>query len=46
MEFPEWRFNPRRSNTEPVLRLNVESRGADATMEENTAELLRIIDAD
>ena len=27
MEFPEWRFNLRRSNTEPVVRLNVESRG-------------------
>lgn len=26
MEFPEWRFNLRGSNTEPVLRLNVESR--------------------
>ncbi len=26
MEFPAWRFNLRGSNTEPVLRLNVESR--------------------
>ena len=28
-EFPEWRFNIRMSNTEPVVRLNVESRGDD-----------------
>ena len=27
MEFPEWRFNLRMSNTEPVIRLNIESRG-------------------
>ncbi|MBV0892487.1 phosphomannomutase [Paracoccus sp. Z118] len=27
LEYPEWRFNLRRSNTEPVVRLNVESRG-------------------
>ena len=28
MEFPEWRFNLRGSNTEPLVRLNVESRGS------------------
>jgi phosphomannomutase len=27
MEFADWRFNVRSSNTEPVVRLNVESRG-------------------
>ncbi|WP_347266276.1 phosphomannomutase [Paracoccus sp. (in: a-proteobacteria)] len=27
LEFADWRFNLRRSNTEPVVRLNVESRG-------------------
>ncbi|MEF3192879.1 MAG: phosphomannomutase, partial [Halothiobacillaceae bacterium] len=27
LEFPDWRFNLRGSNTEPLLRLNVESRG-------------------
>jgi phosphomannomutase/phosphomannomutase/phosphoglucomutase len=45
MEFPRWRFNIRCSNTEPVLRLNVESRGDDGLMREKTTELLRIIDA-
>lgn len=27
IDFPDWRFNLRTSNTEPVVRLNVESRG-------------------
>lgn len=41
--FPEWRFNLRGSNTEPVLRLNVESRGDADLMRCKTAELLRVI---
>lgn len=45
MEFPEWRFNLRGSNTEPLVRLNVESRGSPALVEEKTAELLRLIEA-
>lgn len=28
LSFADWRFNLRASNTEPVLRLNVETRGA------------------
>ena len=44
MEFPEWRFNLRGSNTEPLVRLNVESRGSVPLMHEKTAELLRLID--
>jgi phosphomannomutase len=43
MEFADWRFNLRSSNTEPVLRLNVESRGDEALMKVKTAELLEII---
>ena len=43
MEFPTWRFNLRASNTEPLLRLNVESRGDEALMRERTAELLEIL---
>ncbi|MCW8860505.1 MAG: phosphomannomutase, partial [Deltaproteobacteria bacterium] len=39
-----WRFNLRESNTEPVLRLNVESRGDQELMEAKTAELLTFID--
>ena len=44
MEFPEWRFNLRGSNTEPLVRLNVESRGSEPLMREKTAEVLKLID--
>jgi phosphomannomutase len=33
------------SNTEPLVRLNVESRGDQALMKEKTTELLALIDA-
>jgi phosphomannomutase/phosphomannomutase/phosphoglucomutase len=45
VEYPEWRFNLRGSNTEPVLRLNVESRGDPALMQAKTRELLALIEA-
>src|ERR1700757_5250917 len=41
MEFPEWRFNLRGSNTEPLVRLNVETRADGALMREKTAEGLK-----
>ncbi len=44
-EFNDWRFNLRCSNTEPVLRLNVEARSSEALMREKTDELLRVIDS-
>ena len=44
MEFADWRFNLRLSNTEPLARLNVESKGDQALMEERTEELLRAIE--
>ena len=44
MEFAQWRFNLRSSNTEPLVRLNVEARGSEALMQEKTAELLRMLD--
>jgi len=40
MEFEQWRFNLRMSNTEPVVRLNVESRADEALMRSKTQELL------
>ncbi len=43
IEYPEWRFNLRTSNTEPVVRLNVESRADTALMNEKTAELLNLL---
>ena len=45
LEFPEWRFNLRGSNTEPLVRLNVESRGNAALMQDKTAELLALLDS-
>jgi phosphomannomutase/phosphomannomutase/phosphoglucomutase len=45
MEFERWRFNLRGSNTEPLVRLNVESRNDAALMQDKTAEILRLLDA-
>lgn len=44
MEFEKWRFNLRSSNTEPVVRLNVEARGDEQLMLQKTAEILSLID--
>jgi phosphomannomutase len=43
MEFERWRFNLRASNTEPILRLNVETRQDAALMTSMTDELTRLI---
>jgi len=43
IDFADWRFNLRSSNTEPLLRLNVESRGDEALMRRRTAELLELL---
>jgi len=40
--YDDWWFNVRPSNTEPLLRLNVEAHSADL-LEEKTAELLAVI---
>jgi phosphomannomutase len=45
IEFDNWRFNLRGSNTEPVIRLNVETRGDHALLQAKTDELLAIIRA-
>jgi phosphomannomutase len=44
-EFAEWRFNLRTSNTEPLIRLNVEARGSAELMRAKTAELLALLKA-
>ena len=41
-EFPDWHFNVRPSNTEPLLRLNLESLSAE-TMEQRRDEVLALI---
>ncbi len=43
IEYPEWRFNVRMSNTEPLIRLNVETKGDKKLLKEKTEELLKII---
>ncbi len=44
VEFKDWRFNLRGSNTEPLLRLNVEARGDRELMRKRTAELRALIE--
>jgi phosphomannomutase len=43
LDFKDWRFNLRMSNTEPVIRLNVESRGLPELMQAKTDLLLGLI---
>ena len=45
LDMGDWRFNLRQSNTEPVIRLNVESRGDSALMVARTREILAMLDA-
>lgn len=43
LTFDNWRFNLRSSNTEPVVRLNVETRGDQNLMTAKTEEVLSIL---
>jgi phosphomannomutase len=43
VDYPNWRFNLRGSNTEPVIRLNVETRGDKRLLQEKTDELSALI---
>ncbi|MDE9544011.1 phosphomannomutase CpsG [Xenorhabdus bovienii] len=43
LEFKDWRFNLRTSNTEPVVRLNVETRNNIQLMQQKTNEILSIL---
>ncbi|MDG6894857.1 phosphomannomutase CpsG [Volucribacter amazonae] len=43
LEYPQWRFNLRSSNTEPVVRLNLETRGDEQLMQEKTEEVLALL---
>ena len=44
LEFDDWRFNLRASNTEPVIRLNVESRADEKLVQERTVEILDLVE--
>jgi len=46
VSYPTYRFNLRSSNTEPVLRLNVETRADERLLQEKTQELLALIRAE
>jgi phosphomannomutase len=43
VEYPDWHFNVRPSNTEPLLRLNLESTASEAQMQEKRDEVLALI---
>jgi phosphomannomutase/phosphoglucomutase len=42
-DFGDWRFNLRSSNTEPLLRLNVETRGDAALLRARTDEISQLL---
>jgi phosphomannomutase / phosphoglucomutase len=42
-DFGTWRFNLRASNTEPLLRLNVETRGSQTLLAREVDELRRLL---
>jgi phosphomannomutase len=44
MEFPAWRFNVRMSNTEPVVRVNVETRGDKELLRVKTRVVLETLE--
>ena len=45
IDYPTWRFNVRPSNTEPVVRLNVETRADRDLLELKTRELLDVLES-
>jgi phosphomannomutase len=44
LDFGDWRFNLRKSNTEPVVRLNVEARDDEKLMRVRTEEVLGVLE--
>ena len=38
LAFADWRFNLRRSNTEPLVRLNIESRGSSDSLTDRVSD--------
>jgi len=42
--FPAWRFNLRSSNTEPLLRLNVETRADEVYLCDRVSEIKKVIE--
>ena len=46
MEFSDWRFNLRMSNTEPLVRLNLETRGDEALLKQREEQILELLEND
>lgn len=44
LSFPDWRFNLRKSNTEPLIRLNGETRGEQADLKQKINDLKKFIE--
>lgn len=44
-DFDKWRFNVRASNTEPLVRLNVETKGDKALLADKTAQICQWIES-
>ena len=42
--FSDWRFNLRGSNTEPLLRLNVETRGDPELLQRKVIEISQVVE--
>ena len=45
IEYPKWRFNVRMSNTEPVVRLNVETRADKDLLKAKTDEVIDVLES-
>jgi phosphomannomutase len=43
LAFGDWRFNLRRSNTEPLVRLNIESKGDAKTLEAHVSTIADLL---
>ncbi len=43
LAFDDWRFNLRRSNTEPLVRLNVEGRGKAETLQAHVSAIVDLL---
>ena len=43
VSFDKWRFNVRQSNTESLIRLNIETRGNRTLLNEKILELTNLI---
>ena len=43
LTFKDWRFNLRSSNTEPLVRLNIESRGNSSNLKAKVADIANIL---